>query len=408
MAHNLSNAMDDLRSPDQRAATKSDVARPLPAKITNAPKRAGLPSGATHRVMVPLKHRAQFFRQFATCIHAGLSLGAALKHLEQETWNRDLKEAARKAYICVERGGKLSAWMTTRPAVFSRAEAAMVMAGETSGNLDDTLDYIANDLEDELKLKKRLALATFTTKWFVLPSLVLSAGTANILNYSMDGMAKVGAGASEAQQQQAAISAGLHGYLHDLMLRLPWVALCLVLWYFLPLLMDLHPALQRIRDQAILWVPGLGGLRRDQAISRYLIALSHLTAAGLTPGPALEACAGAAGNQVLDDKFNVAAAQARAGNLSVAAALEGSGIFRRDTLSLLRTGEQAGSMPEMLQRSAAYYTSGIQTRLVSVPKIIGIAAVLIAGIGTCYVVATDTKQYFDNIFTGVDKFMDMK
>lgn len=88
---------------------------------TSAPARS-TPVPATNdsqqtRVRVPRKERMKFFRQFATCIKAGLSVAAALKHLEAETSNRDLKEAARKAQICVERGGKLSAWMKTRPVV---------------------------------------------------------------------------------------------------------------------------------------------------------------------------------------------------------------------------------------------------------------------------------------------------
>ena len=360
------------------------------------------------RVLAPLKKRAQFFRQFATCIKAGLTIGAALKHLEEETSHRDLKEAARKALICVERGGKLSAWMTTRPSVFSRAEAAMIMAGETSGNLDQSLDYIANELEDELLLKKRMRLATFTTKWITLPSIVLTIGMADIMNYSMDGLQQAGAGASVVDQQKAAISFALRGYLHDLMLRLPWFALLIVLYCFMPMLLDLHPTTQRIRDHAILWTPGIGGLRRDQAIGRYLIALSHLTSAGLTPAPALEACAGAAGNIVLDDKFNAVATLARSRNLTVAAALEASGIFKRETLSLLRTGEQAGSMPEMLERSAGYYRAGIQSRLQTVPKVIGILAVLIGGVGTGIVTCIEAKHYFNNIFDDVDRFMNIK
>src|SRR5215216_1452619 len=84
-----------------------------PAKppAASAPKSDGLPPEVT----VPLKARMVFWRQLATCIKGGMTLAASLHHLQGVTANAELREAARKAQICVERGGKLSAWMKTRP-----------------------------------------------------------------------------------------------------------------------------------------------------------------------------------------------------------------------------------------------------------------------------------------------------
>jgi type IV pilus assembly protein PilC len=349
-----------------------------------------------------------FFRQFATCVKAGMSLATALHHLSSETSNGHLREAARKAQICVERGGRLSAWMKTRPAIFTGTECALIFVGETSGSLDKVLDRIANDLEDETNLHRRLFLATFLAKYCVLPMLLIVPGTANIMMHGMDSLEKAGAGISEKAQQEIMLREGLRGYFHDLVARLVPLAIAAVLCYVAYRVLIRLPIGRYVRDQAVLWLPGMGPLQRDIIISRYLTALSLLTGAGVPAAAALEACTGMANNAVLDAKFDAAARLAREKNASITEALTSTGVLSAVTLSLLRTGDVSGAAPEMLNRAAEFYESNVRTRLVSVPKIVSAVCLTACGIATAIVVGNAAKLYFDNVFTAVDRFMDIK
>ena len=91
--------------------------------------------------------------------------------------------------------------------------------------------------------------------------------------------------------------------------------------------MDELPIGRRVADQISLWTPATGPLWRDWAISRYLIALSLLSKAGVVPAAALDACRGLAGNVILDEKFDKAADLAREHNLSIPDALSRAGVL---------------------------------------------------------------------------------
>lgn len=359
------------------------------------------------RVSVPRKDRMKFFRQFATCIKAGMSVGAALKHLEAETSNRDLKEAAHKAQICVERGGKLSAWMKTRPHVFSRAESAFILVAEMGGALDAALDRIATDLAEEVNFRRRVFLATFIAKFVIVPLMILVPGTWKFQVYGMNALAKAPAGLSPMEQSRIIAREGFRGYLHETWQLLLPLLLCAAFLYLLWRIMILTPIGRRVADQISLWTPATGPLWRDWAISRYLTALGLLSKAGVVPAAALDACRGLAGNVILDEKFDKAADLAREHNLSIPDALSRVGVLSQTALSLIRTGDHAGAMPEMLGQAADYYESDVRSRLTSVPKIVSIVVFALCAVGVAYIFTTSVKFYFDNTFNSVDRYMEM-
>ena len=283
-----------------------------------------------------------------------------------------------------------------------------MQVGELSGSIDAMLNRIATDLENEHALRQRLFLATFISKYILLPLLLLVPNTPNIMMHGLNGLEKADGGLSQHEQQGIILREGLKGYFHDLMAQLlPLVIIAAILYVAFRLMSSTHVG-RRILDKIALLIPVTGHLWRDLAISRYLTALSLLSKAGLPPAPALEACANLSGNIVLDEKFQSAACRARQHNLSISDALMPTGIFSDTALSLMRTGEHTGTSPEMFQRAAAYYEADVQNRMTSAPKIVGVLCFSICGLATAIVVGNAARQYFDNIFPAVEKFMDMK
>ncbi len=356
-------------------------------------------------VTVPLKARMVFWRQMATCVKGGMTLAASLHHLQGVTSNVELREAARKAQICVERGGKLSAWMKTRPQAFSRGEAALMLAGETSGDLDKICDRIASDLENEWTLRHKLFTATFLNKYVVLPLLFLVPGTPHIFTHAVESLDKQGQGMALLDQQKLALREGLKGYFHELVPRLVIIALlAAAVWIAWRFFLATQEGRKK-RDELAMRVPLTGPLWRDLAIFRYLTALGYLSNAGIQPATALEACQGIAGNVVLDEKFARAARLAREGNLPLGEALAQAGVFSDVTLSLVRTGEASGSTPEMLSRAAGYYETDVTQRMASVPKAVGFIGFGLAAIGTLIIAGMALTAYYQGVFDSVGKFM---
>jgi len=117
-----------------------------------------------------------FSRQFSTMIEAGLNIVAALVILEEQTDDVYLAEIISELRADVEGGLLLSQAMARHPKVFSELYVSMVQAGEASGMLDNVLDRVAEQIEKETKLKRRVKGAMiYPTVVFTFATLVLVA-----------------------------------------------------------------------------------------------------------------------------------------------------------------------------------------------------------------------------------------
>ena len=108
---------------------------------------------------VHLKDVAVFSRQFATMINAGLSLLKSLSVLEEQTENKELARIIREVRLDVERGSSLSVALARYPKAFNRLYVAMIKSGETGGSLDLVLLRVAQTIEKQVELRRKVVSA---------------------------------------------------------------------------------------------------------------------------------------------------------------------------------------------------------------------------------------------------------
>src|SRR3989339_729238 len=82
-----------------------------------------------------------FSRQFAVLISANVSLVQSLKLLVEQTSNEKMKAAVAEIADEVDGGTKLSDSLAQRPQIFSNFFINVVKSGESSGKLDEVLNY---------------------------------------------------------------------------------------------------------------------------------------------------------------------------------------------------------------------------------------------------------------------------
>src|SRR5438045_2682405 len=88
-----------------------------------------------------------FTRQFSTMINSGLPLVQALDILQQQTENKVLADVTRQVVYDVESGHTLADALRKHPKAFSDLYVNMVAAGEAGGILDTILLRLAQFLE---------------------------------------------------------------------------------------------------------------------------------------------------------------------------------------------------------------------------------------------------------------------
>ncbi len=116
-----------------------------------------------------------FTRQFATMINAGLPIVRALYVLSEQTENPKLKEVIDLVRKDVEAGLALSEALEKHPSVFDRLYVEMVRAGEIGGILDGVLLRVADQLEMDQELRRKVKSAmTYPTVVLILAVLAAS------------------------------------------------------------------------------------------------------------------------------------------------------------------------------------------------------------------------------------------
>ena len=125
---------------------------------------------------VSQKDVAIFSRQFATMINSGLSLIRALHILNEQTENKKLASIVNEVRLDVETGASLSQALSRHPKAFSRLYVAMVRAGETGGVLDRVLTQLADIIEKQVELKRKIKSAmTYPVAVLFLVLLIVTA-----------------------------------------------------------------------------------------------------------------------------------------------------------------------------------------------------------------------------------------
>ena len=121
---------------------------------------------ASSKPKLPSYERINFTDHLASSIGAGTPLQEALEaYVEEGDRKSEIIDTINKD---IQRGRKLSEAMARYPRIFSPLYIALVQAGEITGSLDETLEYLANELRREHEFIARVKSAMF------YPILVLS------------------------------------------------------------------------------------------------------------------------------------------------------------------------------------------------------------------------------------------
>jgi type IV pilus assembly protein PilC len=111
-------------------------------------------------------------------------------------------------------------------------------------------------------------------------------------------------------------------------------------------------AARRVIDEVAIRIPVLGGALRDMALSRYCLAFSMMSKAGVSVVTVAQSAAELTGNTVIGDRLAGGVAAARAGNLLS----EGfSPKLPMDFLEMWRIGEETGDTDDITARMAQRY-----------------------------------------------------
>ncbi len=315
---------------------------------------------------------AVWTRQLAGLVGAGLPLERALSTLSQEAETprqRDLVSALREE---VNAGATFAKALAQHPREFSAIYLAVIAAGEQSGHLDMVLESLAEDLQTQQALRNKLLAATL---YPAIVSVVALLIVFFLLTYVVPQVAQVFSSNQQALPWLTTFMLGLSALVQALWL---WVLLLLVVGVWILRLALRQSDFRQRFDAAWLQLPLIGRLSRGYNAARFASTLAMLAAAGVPILKALQAASDTLSNAAMRRDAQEAYAMVREG-APLASALAQHARFPRLLVMFARLGEQTGTLPTMLQRTAQQLGEEVQRRALQIATILEPLLIVVMG-----------------------------
>lgn len=331
---------------------------------------------------IPVKDFAVFCRQMSTMVKAGVTIMSSISAIAAQAENQLLAETLSDIGKELESGKTFSEACQKHRGIFPNIFNSMVEAGETSGALDEVLDRMAEYFEGQAEIREKVKSATTYPSFIGVAAIVVVVVLMMTVIPSFATMfAESGMELPMITQILMTISEVMQKYFYIVFPAIGAVIVLLSRWA--KTTKGRH-TIQRVS----LKLPKFGPIFKNSAIGRFCRSLSILVASGVPMIQALEIVA-----RVVDNvEYSSAILHARRGvseGMTLSQGLGGSAHFTPLVLHMLKVGEEAGALDEMLSKIADFYEDEVKytvDRLSSIiePMMIlflaGIVGVILAAI----------------------------
>src|ERR687893_3040965 len=237
-----------------------------------------------------------FTRQFATMINAGLPIVRSLYVLSEQTENKKLKDTIDAVRKDVEAGLSLSEALEKHPKVFPRLYVEMVKAGEVGGILDGVLLRLADQLEKDQELRRKIKSA-MTYPIVVLILAILAASF--MLIFIVPVFAQMFEDLGGTLPLPTRVAMGISDILTSIFGVFVYAGMGAAVFLFLRWKNTEQG--RRIWGRTVLRIPvKIGETVQKVALARFARTLGTLTAAGVPILQAIEITATSSGNWVVE------------------------------------------------------------------------------------------------------------
>jgi type IV pilus assembly protein PilC len=314
-----------------------------------------------------------FTRQFSTMINAGLPLVQALDILARQTENKALADVTRQVVYDVESGQTLADALRKHPRVFGDLYVNMVAAGEAGGILDTILLRLAQFLEKNDAIVRKVKGA------MIYPAVILTVAViavAVLLIFVIPTFQNMFASVNLELPLPTRIVIGAS----NLLKHYWWLILGVIGLGVFALSRYYRTAPGRLQiDTLLLKTPVLGDVLRKAAVSRFTRTLGTLISSGVSILDGLEITARTAGNMVIHNAVMESRASI-AGGETISAPLQQSEVFPPMVISMIAVGEQTGGLDEMLSKIADFYDEEVDAAVSALLSLMEPVMIVVLGV----------------------------
>ena len=276
----------------------------------------------------------------------------ALRVMVKQTENDNLRAVLADVANEVDGGARLSQAFSHHPHVFNNLFSNIVKSGETSGRLDEVLNYLADEQEKDYDLLKKIQ-GIMIYPIIVFGGLIVVGGVMMTL-----AIPKMVAFFEEADVELPLVTkilVNLSGFLTDYWWLVILIAVVIIL--LLNIFLKTNKGRRQV-DYLKLKIPIFGKLYQKIYLVRFARSLATLISGGVRITNSLRISAGVVNNKVYYDIIMRTAKEVEDGN-SISAVFAQSKVIPVMVSQMLVIGEETGKVDQVLKKMADFYTREI-------------------------------------------------
>ena len=337
---------------------------------------------------IKLKDISLFCKQMSVMLNSGIPLNNAVDILEQQTDAKNLKASLKVISKGLKEGNQLSKSLIEQNGLFPDLLIRMVQAGEKTGKLDEVLERMSEHYNKELKTSRQIrgamiypavlaflaVAATLVLLYVVIPNF---SGIFEQSGVALPLPTRIVLAASNFVQSYWYILFGGVGLLVFLFLR--------------------YRSTEAGRyqlDQLKLKMPVVKGPMQKIVTARFASTLATLTSAGIPLVEAIDSAAATTNNAVVIDKLRIANEGLQKGE-RLTGMLTSTGLFPPMMLSMVKIGEESGSLESMLNKTSDFYEEELEAAIKQLLSLLEPAMIIIMGVIIGGIVASVMLPMFE-------------
>lgn len=289
-----------------------------------------------------------FLRQFSTLMRAGVTIVDTIRILSQQVESKALAKTLAMVEDELRKGNTLSDSLAKHPKIFEPLTINLIKAGEMSGNIDESLERLANHYDKAYQTRQKVVSAmSYPAIVGVLAIGVVIFLLATIVPMFVDMFAGFGGELPLLTQIVMQLSDWTISYWYLIVLAV--LALIFAYW-----LMKRSLQGRLVLDTMLLRMPIFGKIFKKSALARLTRTLSSLFTSSVPILQALTMVEKVVGNEVMS-KVVLASRDSLERGGSLTEPMRGHWAFPPLIPHMISIGEQTGSLDHMLLKVAEFY-----------------------------------------------------
>ena len=344
-------------------------------------KKGGLNMNISWFERVSNKDVVILSRQLATLFEAQVSALRIFRLLSAETENKILGAKLNTIAEDLQAGSSISGALAKHPKIFSEFYVSMVKAGEESGKLNETFNYLADYLDRTYELvgKAKGALIypafvvmTFITVMILMFTIVIPKISAILVDSGQDipFYTKIILGISNFFVSYGFVFLGV-----------------VIIGGFFVFRYTKTPSGREAYDQVKLGVPYISTLFKKLYLSRLADNMNTMLVAGIPMMRALELTSSVINNTIYKRLLAKAVEDVKAGK-AVSEALSNNSEIPGIMIQMIKVGEETGELGNILKTLARFYAREVTTAVDALVDLIEPLMIVFLGLGVAVLLAS--------------------